>query len=80
MGEVEYEPGREEWVSVTSSFINEQSYLPLLRLIELKKTTFQDVKIKRNCGQVITITLIVKKLNRKITLLFHSFSQTKKYR
>ena len=44
MGEVEYEPGREEWISVTSSFINEQSYLPLLRLIELKKNNISRCK------------------------------------
>ena len=50
MGEVEYEPKTEERVSLTSWFINEQSYLPLLRLlIELKKAIFQDVKIQRNC-------------------------------
>ena len=47
MGEVEYEPGREEWVSVTSSFINEQSYLPLLRLIELKKNNISRCKDKK---------------------------------
>ena len=47
--------------------------------MNFKKATFQNVKIQRNCGQVITITPIVKNLNRKITLLFHSFSQIKKY-
>ena len=42
MGEVEYEPETEEWVSLTSSFINKQSFLPLLRLlIELKKQPFK---------------------------------------
>ena len=33
MGEVEYEPETEEWVSLTSLFTNEQTYLPLLRLL-----------------------------------------------
>ena len=33
MGEVEYEPETEEWVSLTSLFTNEQNYLPLLRLL-----------------------------------------------
>ena len=47
--------------------------------MNFKKATFQNVKIQRNCGQVITITPILKNLNRKITLLFHSFSQIKKY-
>ena len=47
--------------------------------MNFKKATFQNVEIQRNCGQVITITPIVKNLNRKITLLFHSFSQIKKY-
>ena len=47
--------------------------------MNFKKATFQNVKIQRNCGQVITITPIVKNLNRKIKLLFHSFSQIKKY-
>ena len=42
MGEVEYEPETEEWVSLTSSFINKQSFLPLLRLlIEIKKQPFK---------------------------------------
>ena len=44
--------------------INKQSYLPLLKL--LKKATFHDVKIQRNRGQVMTITPIVKKLNRNL--------------
>ena len=53
--------------------------MPLLRvLIELKKVKFQVVKTQRNHGQVIIITPVVKKLNRKLTLLFHSFSQIKK--
>ena len=47
--------------------------------MNFKKATFQNVKIQRNCGQVITITPIAKNLNRKITLVFHSFSQIKKY-
>ena len=66
------------WTRNRRVVINKQSYLPLLKL--LKKATFHDVKIQRNRGQVMTITLIVKKLNRNITLLFHSFSQIKKYR
>ena len=44
----------------------------------VKKVKFQDVKTQRNHGQVIKITPVVKKLNRKLTLLFHSFSQIKK--
>ena len=51
MGEIEYDPKKTDWSCLTSSYTNQQSYLPLLRLlIELKQATFQDVMTQRNCG------------------------------
>ena len=51
MEEIEYDTQKTEWSCLTSSYTNQQSYLPLLRLlIELKKATFQDVMMQRNCG------------------------------
>ena len=51
MGEIDYDPKKTDWSCLTSSYTNQQSYLPLLRLlIELKQATFQDVMTQRNCG------------------------------
>ena len=51
MGEIEYDPQKTDWSCLTSSYTNQQSYLPLLRLlIELRKATFQDLMIQWNCG------------------------------
>ena len=41
MGEIECEQQTKDWSCLASSSINQQSYLPLLRLlIELKKALF----------------------------------------
>ena len=61
---------------MASSYINQQSYLPLLRLlIQLKKQSLQ-----RNRGQFLTIEPIIKRSNRKIKRLFHFFTEIQKCR
>ena len=41
MGEIEYDPQKKDWSCLASSYINQQSYLPLLRLlIQLKRARF----------------------------------------
>ena len=51
MREIEYDPQKTDCSCLTSSYTNQQSYLPLLRLlIELRKATFQDLMIQPNCA------------------------------
>ena len=39
IGEIEYDSETEEWIEVSSTFLNEKTYLPLLKLlVEIKKT------------------------------------------
>ena len=72
IGEIEYHLETEEWVEPSSTFLNEKTYLSLLKLlVEIKK--FKHMISQRNCGQFIRSSPIVKKNNRKITLVFYYF-------
>ena len=73
---MEYDADTEEWVELTSTFINQKTYLPQLNLlIELKLTYLTS---QRNQGQFLTLPLHVGKISRKITMIFHYFVEIKK--
>ena len=39
IGEIEFDLEKEEWIELSSTFLNEKTYLPLLKLlVEIKKT------------------------------------------
>ena len=72
IGEIEYNLETEEWIELGSTFLNEKTYLPLLTLlVENKKQKFKHMISQRNCGQFIRSPPIVRKINRKIALVFH---------
>ena len=69
IGEKEYDIGTEEWIELNSTFLNEKTYLPLLKLlIEIKKQKFKDIAIQRNRGQFLRSAPVVRKIGRKIIL------------
>ena len=58
IGEIEYHLETEEWVELSSTFLNEKTYLSLLKLlVEIKK--FKHMISQRNCGQFIRSSPIV---------------------
>ena len=76
IGEIEYDSETEEWIEVSSTFLNEKTYLPLLKvLVEIKKNQkFKHMIMQRNHRQFIRSPTIVRNINRKITLVFHYFA------
>ena len=79
IGEIEYDLETEEWIELSSTFLNEKTYLPLLKLLdEIKKQKFKHLISQRNCGQFIRSPPIVRKINKKITLVFHYFGSIEK--
>ena len=47
-------------------------------LVEIKKHKFKHIILQRNHGQFLRSTPIVRKINRKITLVFHYFARIEK--
>ena len=78
-GAKEYDIETEEWEELASKFINNKIYLPLLELlIETKKQIYRHVMTQKNHRQFIKLAPIIKKINRKITLIFHYFADIEK--
>ena len=75
IGEIEYDLETEEWIELSSTFLNEKTYLPLLKLlVEIKKQKFEHMILQRNHRQFIRSPTIVRNINRKFTLFFHYFA------
>ena len=75
IGEIEYDLETEEWIELSSTFLNEKTYLPLLKLLEgIKKQKFKHMITQRARGQFIRSSPIVRNINRKILLAFHYFA------
>ena len=75
VGEVEYNTQTKGWIQLISSFMNEKTYLPFFKLlINMKKEKIKDVTKQRNSGKFTTSSsLLIKKLNKNITQIFHHF-------
>ena len=73
--ELEYVAQTKEWIELTSSFKNEKAYLSFFKLLnDIKKENIKDVIKQRNSGRFTTPSSpLVKKLNKKITQIFHHF-------
>ena len=79
IGKIECDVETVEQAELTSTFINEKTYLPLLELlIEIKKQTYRHVMLKRNLEDFITLPPMIRSINRKITLVFHYFAYIEK--
>ena len=77
--EIEYNLETEQWIELGSTFLNEKTYLPLLKLlVEITKQKFKHTISQRNRGLFIRSPPIVRKINRKITLVFHLFCAHRK--
>ena len=77
-GEIEYDAKTEAWIELASSFINEKNSLPVFSLLlALKKLIFQEITWQRNHGLFITVPIDIKKIGRKITMVFHCFKKFK---
>ena len=76
IGEIEYNLETEEWIELSSTFLNEKTYLLFLKLLVEKK--IKHMILQRNCGQFIRSPPIVRKINRKIALVFHYFAYIEK--
>ena len=77
IGQIEYDSEIEEWIELSPTFLNEKTYLPLLKLlVEIKK--IKHMISQRHRGQFIRSPPIVRKINRKITLVFHYFARIEK--
>ena len=75
IGEIEYDLETEEWIELSSTFLNQKTYLLLLKLLEaIKKQKFKHMITQRDRGQFISSSPIVTKINRKIILAFHYFA------
>ena len=58
-------------MEISTTFFNQKTYLPLLKLlVEIKKQKFKHMVTQRNRGQFIRSPPIVRKVNRKIALVF----------
>ena len=75
VGEVEYDFQTKEWMQLTSSFMNKKTYLPFFKLLNnIKKEKIKDVTKQRNSRKFTTSSsLLIKKLNKNITQIFHHF-------
>ena len=72
---IEYDVETVEQAELTSTFINEKTYLPLLELlIEIKKQTYRHVMLQTNLEDFITLPPMIRLINRKITLVFDYFA------
>ena len=72
---MEYNLETEEWRELSSTFLNGKTYLLFLKLlVEIKKQKFKHMILQSNSGQFIRSSPIVRKINRKITLVFHYFA------
>ena len=79
MGEIEYHLETEELIELSSTFLNEKPYLLLLKLVvEIKKQRFKHIILERNRWEFLRSTPIVRKINGKITLVFHCFAHIEK--
>ena len=75
LGEVEYDTQTKEWIELKSSLMIEKTYLPFFKLLNnIKKEKIKDVIKQRNSGKFTTSSsLLIKKLNKNITQIFHHF-------
>ena len=69
-GETEFDAKTEEWIELAARFINEKNSLPII---------FQEITWQRNHGLFITNPTDIKKIGRKITMVFHCFEEIQKY-
>ena len=54
IGEIKYDLETEEWIELSSTFLNEKPYLPLLKLlVEIKKQNF--VSIEKPASQLLCV-------------------------
>ena len=61
-GEIKYDLETEEWIELSSTFLNEKTYLPLLKLLaEIKKQNFKRI-LQRGHAQFIRSPPIVRKV------------------
>ena len=76
IGEIEYDLETLEWIELGSTFVNEKTYLLLLKLlVEIKKQKFNHMISQRNHWQFIRSPPIVRKI---IALVFHYFARIEK--
>ena len=74
IGEMEYNLETEELRELSSTFLNGKTYLLFLKLlVEIKKQKFKHMILQRNSREFIRSSPIVRKINRKITLVFHYY-------
>ena len=73
IGEMEYDLETEEWIELSSTFLNEKTYLPLLKLLaEIKKENFKHI-LQRGHGQFIRSPPIVRKVKIEKLHFFYYF-------
>ena len=72
-GEIKYDLETEEWIELSSTFLNEKTYLPLLKLLaEIKKQNFKRI-LQRGHGQFIRSPPIVRKVKIEKLHFFYYF-------
>lgn len=77
---IEYDVETVEQAELTSTFINEKTYLPLLELlIEIKKQTYRHVRTQRNHRQfIITYNQLLDQLiekSRQFSIILHTWKK-----
>ena len=79
VGEIEYDAENEEWTKLSSTFLNEKTSANTKIISRNKKTQkFKHMIRQRNHGQFIASPPIIKKINRRITLVFHYLASIEK--
>ena len=62
IGEIKYDLETEEWIELSPTFLNEKTYLPLLKLlVEIKKQNFKHIS-QRGHGQFVRSPPVARKV------------------
>ena len=70
IGEIEYNLETEQWIELGSTFLNEKTYLPLLKLlVEIKKQNFKHIS-QSGHGQFVRSPPIARKVKIEKLLWF----------
>ena len=79
IGEIEYDAEAEERIELSSIFLNEKKYLPILKLlVEMKKQKLKHMIRQRNCVEFTESAPVSEKINNGIVLVFHYFASLEK--
>ena len=79
IGEIDYDLETKDWIELKSTYLNEKTLLPLLKLlVEIKKEKFRQIYVQKNAAQFISLPSFLWTIDRKITLLFHYFALIEK--